>query len=257
MIVRDLQVAGQGMDPSARFGVVSVVDGGAGQSDSLYILFVPRNSPAHAVIDPPAGQEKSEIELQITCDDAVDDLEAGEFVYLAGGSARGVAFIDAVSRHEKGGNCDANPDKDMGSVTLQVSTVDGEAHGWILEGNSDGSAAIEVSAVAYFLDDSSSGQPHLTRSAQRADGVWVRTPIASAISQFEVDLVFSNGTVGVEADGDDADPDNNYDDINTVNVRLVATARLPDKDMNRGQLLVREYSTSVTPRNQLYTRNLD
>ena len=43
--------------------------------------------------------------------------------------------------------------------------------------------------------------------------------IATGVQQWDVSLVFTNGVEAVQADGLDADPDNDYDDIGSVHVR--------------------------------------
>ena len=70
-----------------------------------------------------------------------------------------------------------------------------------------------------------------------------------------MELAFANGSTGQLANGDDTNPDNDYDDIDTIKIRLKAQARRKDKDIKGGGLLEREYAVSVSPRNQLYTRN--
>jgi hypothetical protein len=81
--------------------------------------------------------------------------------------------------------------------------------------------------------------------------------MADNISDLQANLVFSNGVTAAVANGADADAENDYDDINTVQVDLRAVARRTDKDLNKGQLYGRNYRIAVTPRNQIYTRNLE
>ena len=62
--------------------------------------------------------------------------------------------------------------------------------------------------------------------------------------------------VAPEADDTDVDTSNDYDDFNSVHVTFDADTRWADKDVGGGQTYSRNYSVRVTPRNQLYTRNL-
>ena len=78
---------------------------------------------------------------------------------------------------------------------------------------------------------------------------------AEVPTDLQVELGFANGSTGQLADGDDTNPDNDYDDIDTIKIRLKAQARRKDKDIKGGGLLEQEYAVSVSPRNQLYTRN--
>ncbi len=256
MVTRDLQQAGQGMDPSMTFGVVANLDGGAGQPDTLFILYIEPSTSDHVVLQPPPGSEKSQVLFKVTCDDPVDDVAAGDFIYLASGSARGIAHVTAVS-HATGGSCGGQPPTtQIGTATLTVSPVDGETHGWVLSANVANAVGLRTRAVAYFLDTSDPASPYLVRSTSYQGGNWQRVPIADLISDFQVELLFADGDVAVEADGGDADTTNDHDDVNTVRITFAAQTRWQDKDLAGGRTYVRDYSLSVTPRNQLYTRNL-
>lgn len=257
MFNRDLQQAGQGMDPNTVFGIVAASDGG-GQPDTLYLLFVEPDTPDHSVKSPTMGREKSEVRLAVTCDDPVDDIQAGDFVYLAKGSARGIAEVMAVTRGGGGGGCSDEdpPTKEIGQVTLTVTPVDGEGHGWVFQGNESGAVAVKATPVVYYAADGEGTDRRLMRATSRQGTGWAGAPIAESIVDFQVELVFSDGTAAPAADPADGDPDNDYEDIDTVRVTLVARARHRDKDLTGGREYTRTYSVSVTPRNQLYTRNL-
>jgi len=254
MLIRDLMEAGQGMDPNPVFGVVAASDGGIGKSDTLYIIYADAGAPVHALLKPPAGKEKSVVMARITCADAVTAVQDGDLIYMASGSARGVARVDQVVRNPNGNACAGDPNLNLGTVKLDVSAIDGERHGWVLQGNEEGAALEKVNAAVYFVDTSDPSGPKLARATEY-DGGWVPVPIADMISSFETDLIFVSGTVGAVADGADADPDNDYDDINTIKVALRALARRTDKDLAGGTVFGRSYAVSVTPRNPLYTRN--
>jgi prepilin-type N-terminal cleavage/methylation domain-containing protein len=256
MVTRDLQQAGQGMDPNTAFGIVAAVDGGAGQPDTLFILYIEPSTPDHMVLAPTPGLEKSEVVLKVTCGDPVDDVAAGDFIYLASGSARGVAHVTGVSL-VAGGSCGGQPPTtQIGTATLSVSPVDGEAHGWVLQANTANAVGLRTRAVAYFLDSSNPANPYLVRATSYQGGNWQRVPVADLISNFQVELLFADGDVAPQADAGDADTTNDYDDVNTVRVTFDGQTRWRDKDLAGGQIYSRGYSLSVTPRNQLYTRNL-
>lgn len=254
MITRDLMEAGQGMDPNAVFGVVATSSGGGTASDTLYSLFADPDTPIHGLTAPPDGKEKKVITVKISCGDEVADIAVGDLVYLASGSARGVARVNTVTRNENGDKCGNDPNKNLGTVSLSVTAVDGEGHGWVLQGNEVGAALLRVNAAVYFVDNSNPARPTLAR-ATKWDGSWSPVPIAHGVSDFQVELQFSDGTKGTQANGNDTNSDNDYDDIDTINVKVTAFARRKDKDIKGGELFESVYALSVSPRNQLYTRN--
>jgi prepilin-type N-terminal cleavage/methylation domain-containing protein len=253
MLTRDLMEAGQGMDPNVVFGVVAVGDGGAGKNDTLFILFADPGTPIHAVEAPP-GNPKTKVRVRITCADPVTDIEDGDFVYLASGSARGVAHVSQVSQTNNGAACGGDPNEIIGTVNLDASAVDAEKHGWVFEANEAGAALERVNAAVYFVDDSDPTHPTLNRATEY-DGNWVEMPIADMISEFRVELIFADGDELALADSGDSDLTNDFDDVNTVRLHLRGSARRADKDLAGGYQVHRDYTTSVTPRNQLYTRN--
>ncbi len=255
MITRDLMEAGQGMDPNAVFGVVASSDGGSANSDTLYVISADAGTPIHLLKAPPAGEEKTTIVVKISCSDPVDDLAEGTFVYVASGSARGIARVNTVTRNQSpGGSCGSDPNADLGEVTLDVTVVDGEGHGWVLQGNELGAALVRANAAVYFVDKTDPNDPTLAR-ATSWNGGWEALPIAHGVSELEVELRFANGAAGEVANGDDTNPDNDFDDIDTIHIRIKGQARSKDKDIQGGTLFETEYAVSVSPRNQLYTRN--
>ncbi len=254
MITRDLMEAGQGMDPNAVFGVVAASDGGSTNPDTLYAIFADPATPIHVLKAPAVGEEKTVIKVKISCGDPVDDLAEGDLVYLASGSARGVARVNALTRNENGNTCGGDPSMDLGTVTLDVTAVDGEGHGWVLQGNELAAALVRANAAVYFVDKSDPASPILAR-ATSWDGSWEVVPIAHGVSDLQVELRFATGATGEVANGDDASPDNDFDDIDTIHIRIKGQARSKDKDIKGGALFETEYAISVSPRNQLYTRN--
>jgi hypothetical protein len=75
------------------------------------------------------------------------------------------------------------------------------------------------------------------------------------VQQWDVSLVFTNGVEAVQADGLDADPNNDYDDIGSVHVRARVRAENADPRVNGGALITRNYDWWFTPRNLIYERN--
>jgi Tfp pilus assembly protein PilW len=256
LVARDLRMAGQRMDPTSDFGVVATIDGAGGAPDTLFLMYAEPDAIGHAVEDPLATQIKKRIVLTITCEDPVDDIDRNDFVYLANGSARGIALVMNVVRDPAAGDCSIDPAAALGNVELTVKVVDGERHGWLLEGNAAGAVAMKAQAVAYFLDASDPANPQLVRSTEyRNQADWKLTPIADRVTDFQVQLVFNDGGVAAEADPADTNPNNDYEDIDTVSLQFDAATRWQDKDLDAGRAYTRVYSTSVTPRNLLYTRN--
>lgn len=264
MLRRDLQEAGEGADPRAEFGVVGMLDGGGSSPDSLFVLYVEPETPTHGAA-PANGSVSGQdsVWLAITCGDPVDDVEGGDFLYLANGSARGVAVVEGSTR-EVTGSCAAgdSESKQIGELRLAVDPVDGERHGWTWEeGRNDGSAAFtRVNAVAYYVDDSDPESPELARATRYRpsgpDAGWDGRTLAGGVTDFQTSLIFADGDTLAAADGTDPDPSNDHDDVNSVLVRLTVAARRKDPDLAGGERYQRDYAITVTPRNQVYTRNL-
>lgn len=265
LIRRDLQEAGEGLDPTTPWGVVAMVDGaGAGVPDSLYLLYVEPGTPGHSPTSDNGDSDPSgTVTLRIECDDPVDDLEAGDFLSMANGSARGVALIESVDRQVNDSCTPGDPGSmKIGEAELSIAQIDGEGHGWIWEeGRNDDQAAFkEVQAVAYYLDERDPDNPKLVRATQYStggdDAGWSGRPLAEGASEFQVGMIFASGDTLPGADATDGDPDNDHDDVNSVIVRLRVLARRTDPAVAGGDRLGREYAITVTPRNQIYTRNL-
>jgi len=263
---RDLQEAGEGMDPNSEFGVIGMLSGtSASDPDSVFILFVEPGTESHGPTgDNPAGAPNDSVKLKITCDDPVSDLSVNDFLYLANQSARGVSVITAVNRQETrtcGGSVSGADS--IGAVSLGIEQVDGERHGWIWPEarNDDQAAFMKVQGIAYFIDESEADNPKLIRATryetQLGDPRWEGRPLAEGVAQLQAGLIFADGDTLSSADASDSDPENDYDDVNSVVVRLRALARRTDKDLAGGSRFGRSYGMTVTPRNQLYTRNLN
>ena len=256
MLTRELQEAGQSLDATVDFGPVAVVNGASSLPDTLYVLYAEADTPVHTLQAP--GAAANTLKITTTCADTVSDIKVGNMIYVASGGLRGTARVDSAVRSTNGKACKvSNPTMVTGALTVTYSLIDGQRHGWVFKGNTAGAAAMRATAVVYFVDKSNAANPRLMRATDYTNGAWVGVPVADNVSDLQVTLAFRDGTTGAIADAADASPDNDYDDINTVQVDLSVTARRADKDMNGGQLVKRTYSISVTPRNQIYTRNLE
>lgn len=256
MITRDLLEAGEGLDPTAPFGVVATRDASSGDPDSLYVVRADMDTPVHQVLAP-TGDPTAEVLLNITCADSVLDIGAGDVLYLARGPARGLAIVNSVTRNETGVSCPPpDPADDIGHVALAVTAADGGTHGWPLAANQAGAAAMQVHAAVYFIS-TAGPTPVLIRATRYESGRWVGPPIAEGIVDFQTQLVFVDRDVATEASSSDGDVTNDYDDINTVRVFLAARAWRTDRYLVGGGVYEREYSVRATPRNPLYARNLE
>ena len=256
MLTRELQEAGQSLDATADFGPVAVIDGSSSEPDSLFILYAEADTPVHTLQAP--GNVVNTLTLTTTCADTVSDIAVGNMIYVANGGLRGVARVDSAIRSSNGKACDAsNPTMVTGALTVTYSLLDNQRHGWVFKGNAAGAAAMRAAPVVYFVDRSDASNPRLMRATEYTNGAWVGVPVADNVANLQVTLAFRDGSTGLVADATDGNSENDYDDINTVQVDLSVAARRTDKDLNKGQLVTRTYSLSVTPRNQIYTRNLE
>ncbi len=255
MLTRELLEAGEGLDHTAKFAVVSTADGKSGSPDTLFIVRSDASTPVHQVLEP-TGDPQKEILLNLTCADSVLDIRAGTVLHLARGPARGLAVVNSVTRNETGVTCPpVDPDADIGHVVLAVAPA-AKPHGWRLRANRGGAAAHRVSAAVYFVDKSGP-TPVLVRATHQEGGQWVGPPIAEGIVDFQTELVFGDGDVAAEASSKDTDVTNDYDDIFTVRAFLLARAWRTDRNLAGGGTYEREYSVRATPRNPLYSRNLE
>ncbi|MDP2496883.1 MAG: type II secretion system protein [Candidatus Palauibacterales bacterium] len=260
LVRRDIQEAGEGMDPTPEFGVVAATNSASGTRDSVFVLYVEPNTPRHAALDPTpgtGGSAKDSARLAIRCNDDVDDIGENSFVYFASGTKRGVAVVrDTVRRISD--SCDASDpgSKQIGHVKLDIDAIDGETHGWTLRGNTAGAGVTRVNAVSYFVDDSGD-EPDLMRATRyAADGTWTGRPLAEGVTDLRSQLVFQSGDTLEVANGTDGVADNDYDDINTVMIQVDVRATRTDRALASGDTLRRRYALSVSPRNAIYTRNL-
>jgi prepilin-type N-terminal cleavage/methylation domain-containing protein len=252
MMTRDLQEAGQGLDPTAQFGIIGMMDGASGQSDTLYLMYADPGTPVHTLENPTAPNK---MRITKTCNDPVSDITVGDMMYIASGTGRGLARADKLVTSSTGLDCKTKQGK-TGTVEVTFSLVDQGRHGWGFTGNVAGSAAAKVNAIAYYIDRSRPNNPRLMRANQHNNGTWSGVPVADNVSALQTVFVFQDGTVLTSANGTDANAENDFDDINTVQIELKTAARMTDKGLNKGNLYERTYTVSVSPRNQLYTRNL-
>ena len=111
--------------------------------------------------------------------------------------------------------------------------------------------------VAVYFIDTAGPTPVLVRATRQEAGQWVGPPIAEGMVDFQAELVFGDGDVAAEASSKDTDATNDYDDIFTVRAYLTARAWRTDRNLADGGVYEREYSVRATPRNPLYSRNLE
>lgn len=259
MLSRDVSKAGEGIDPTSDFAVVATSAGSAGSPDTLWVLMSARGAPTHETEDVEPGFEKDSLNLRIRCNDPVDDLSAGDLVYIAAGSNRGVAYVLDTDKEITDTCSGSDPGtKQIGLFHATVDVIDGEDHGWVFEGNSADMAALRVVPVVYFVEELDGTPRRLVRATtyDPQTGDWSGPPIAEGVRDFQVSLELTDGTVVEEADPTDGDPDNDYDDIDIVRLDLTLEALRTHRSLEGGKRMVREYSLAVTPRNQMYTRNL-
>lgn len=255
MLTREILEAGEGLDPTAKFAVVSTADGNSGAPDTLFIVRSDAGTAVHQVLEP-TGDPLKEILLNLTCADSVLDIRPGSVLHLARGPTRGLAVVNSVTRNETGVSCPpVDPDADIGHVVLGVTAAAGK-HGWKLKANRDGAAAHRVNVAVYFID-TAGPTPVLVRATRQEAGQWVGPPIAEGMVDFQAELVFGDGDVAAEASSKDTDATNDYDDIFTVRAYLTARAWRTDRNLADGGVYEREYSVRATPRNPLYSRNLE
>lgn len=256
MVSREIQTAAQGMDPTSEFGVVAMIDGSSGAPDSLYVAYADAKGDRYTLLDPP-GPPDRKVKVKQLCGNIVDDLNPGDFIYIAKGSMRGIAYITRENPDPSSSACDGKDDDyELNSKVFDIEVIDDQRHGWLWQGNEAGAAATRAIGAAFYLDQSQAGNPRLIRASDYPDGAWEGGPIAEGISDFQTELIFANGDTLTAADGGDADPDNDYDDITSVRVTFTARARRTDYALAEGQRFSRSYSVTVAPRNLMYTRNL-
>lgn len=254
MVSREIQSAAQAMDPTSAFGVVAMIDGAGGEPDTLYVAYADATADTYTLKDPP-GPPDRKVKVKQLCGNIVDDLNPGDFIYIANGSMRGIAYITRENPDPSPNACDGKDDDyELNAKVFDIEVVDGQRHGWLWQGNEAGSAATHAIGAAFYVDDSQAN-PRLVRAADYPTA-WEGGPIAEGISDFQTELIFVNGDTLTAADGSDADPDNDYDDITSVRVTFTAQARRTDWALAEGQLFSRSYSVTVAPRNLMYTRNL-
>lgn len=260
LLRRDLQEAGEGMDPTPGFGVVAATNSASGARDSVFVLYVEPNTPRHAALEPTpgsGGSAKDSARLAVRCNDDVDDIGENDFVYFASGTKRGVAVVRDTARRINDSCGASDPgSKQIGHVKLFIEPVDGETHGWILQGNTAGAGVTRVNAIAYFVDDSGDESDLMRATQYAADGSWAGRPLAEGVTDLRSRIVFQDGDTLEAANGTDGSADNDYDDIDTVMIQVDVRATRTDRALASGDTLRRRYALSVSPRNSIYTRNL-
>jgi prepilin-type N-terminal cleavage/methylation domain-containing protein len=245
---RDLEEAGVGVESQTNFGTVGV------WNDTLVILRVPYNPNEAAVYNlvPPPPPPISPLAPGGTCGATCLDianpggfqLAVGDIARLQVNAERRLLYISAVNP--------ATPTAQITFVNLaSLLHHNGALSGGLLLTRS-GTFVQELSMVAYWRD----AQDNLLRAESVSNtGAMQGEIIATGVQQWDVSLVFTNGVEAVQADGLDADPNNDYDDIGSVHVRARVRAENADPRVNGGALITRNYDWWFTPRNLIYERN--
>jgi prepilin-type N-terminal cleavage/methylation domain-containing protein len=245
---RDLEEAGVGVESQTTWGTVGV------WNDTLIILRVPYapNEATTYSLQPPVGVNNP-LAAGGTCGALCLDLQhpAGAFELAVGDIAR----LQVNSERRLISITGVNP----AIPTAQVSFANLPTilqHASALSGglllDRFGSSVQELSMVAYWRD----ANDNLLRAERVSTaGVLQGEIVATGVLNWDVSLVFTNGVEADLADGIDADPDNDFDDISSVHVRARVRAENTDPRVNAGALLSRQYDWWFTPRNLIYERN--
>ncbi len=244
---RDLQEAGVGLTSTPTFGSL------AAWRDTLAILrvpFEPAEAPVHPLVPPPGtdnplapGGTCGPTCIEVTRDPATFQLAPGDLVRLQVAATRRVILLTDVSATAT-------------AARLQFTGHDvllrhpaGFAGGLRLD--RFGTAVQELAMTAYWLE----GGQLMRAQRLNPDGTPRGEVLATGVQSFVVTLVFRNGPEAPIADGTDADPANDYDDITGVRVRAVLQAANADPRVNQGNLITRRYEWFIAPRNLMYERN--
>jgi len=245
---RDLQEAGVGIASAPNFGTVGV------WNDTLVILRIPYNpnaATAYSLV-PPAGINNP-LAAGGTCGAFCLDLAnpggfelaVGDIAALQVNAERRILYINTVNN--------ATPTAQVTFPNLASVLHHGSAFSGGLLLDRFGTTVQKVSMVAYWRDAAN----NLWRAERvNAAGAMQGEIVATGVQTWDVSLVFTNGVEANFADGTDADPNNDYDDIGSVHVRSTMQAEAVDARINNGAVLTRQYDWWYSPRNLMYERNL-
>jgi prepilin-type N-terminal cleavage/methylation domain-containing protein len=247
---RDLQEAGVGLASSVNFGSVGV------WNDTLIILRVPYAPSAPAVysLQPPPGTNNPLLSGGTcggSCLDLKDPLplpplamQKGQIARLMVNSEPRLLYVNGVT---------------PGVPTAQITFAALPSllhHNYGLNNglrlDRFGTTVQQVAFVAYWRDANN----NLLRAEQTdSAGGLQGEVIATGVQRFDVSLIFTDGTEADLADGTDANPNNDFNDISYVHVQTVVRADATDPRVAKGALLTRSFDWSFSPRNLVYERN--
>lgn len=174
------------------------------------------------------------------------ELEAGDLAVLQVGSERRLVYLEGVS--------------DDGVNTFRVNVQQRERMLGRQAGLSDGirltrsgTTLQQVQGVVYWRDPAT----ETLYRAQRFDGSGNPRgeAIATGVEEFNVRLLFMDGSEGTYYNGLDADTTNDGNRIIGVRVEALIRADQVDRAVNNGEPVKRRYEWRVAPRNLLYEKN--
>ncbi len=248
---RDLSETGVELESDISFGSL------AARGDTLSIIsvpFTPDIAPVYrlvAAVDTapllPSGEGSCGIRclnLRAPRNGDPVELEAGDVALLNAAGSRRLMIVDDISPIT-----DSTRVKmvDMDSLLFRPANFAG---GLRLP---RGLTSVQrLQAVTYYLENGT-----LMRAERfKPDGTLDGAPMADGVDSFTVRLIFTDGHEAAQANGTDADTENDYDDIVSVIVRL--RLRADSTGVNKpadGIPLTRAYEWRFSPRNLIYERN--
>jgi hypothetical protein len=255
---RDFGEAGVGIESLRGFGSVAVFN------DTVTILkvpFEPNQEPAYNVaLNPPSTtnattNSSSSINCGTTClrlrrtaSGTPLTLTPGSLARVQRGTIRRLIVINTVASPAASDSV-AVTFRSASAILRRPSITSGAPLGSISNTNT---VVQRLSLVAYWRDASN----NLWRATRinPANGAFSDAEIvATGVTEFEVRLVFQDGTIAANADSTVSG--RHYNNINGILVRTTIQSDIVDPRANGGVPLQRSYVFRVTPRNLLYERN--
>lgn len=248
---RDLSETGVELESDISFGSL------AARGDTLSILsvpFTPDIAPVYRLVARvdtapllPANEGSCGLRclnLRAPTAGGAVELESGDVALLNAAGSRRLMIVDQVSPIVDSTRVTM---VDMDSLLFRPANFAG---GLLLP---RGLTSVQrMQAVTYYVDNST-----LMRAERfKSDGTLDGAPMADGVDSFTVRLVFTDGHEASEANGADADDENDYDDIVSVIVRL--RLRADSSGVNKpkdGIPVTRAYEWRFSPRNLIYERN--
>ncbi len=249
-IARDAQEAGVALQSSTVFASVDA------KGDTLSILSVPyepNEAPVYsiwndgdtAVFYPPEGNCGNHC-IRFNKTNGAYTVQAGDLALLQVGSERRLLYLEGVSN--------------QASNRFQVQVKNRQRLLGRQSGLSDsirlartGTTLQEVRAVVYWRDPSSQTLYRAQRFNSNGDPIG--EVIATGVEEFNVRLLFIDGSEAPQYNGFDADTLNDGNKIIGIRVEAVIKADKTDPAVNKGEPVRRQYEWRVAPRNLLYEKN--